>query len=305
MSIMISALEKYASVRSEDVIKARVLPYLRHFLGHPWCLVALGLALRAFHYLHDPSVWHDEIWMILNVLNKGFVDLLGPLNDAQSAPPLFLWTEKLASLTLGDSTYSLRLFPFVASCASLFLMHSICRQMERSVATSALLLFACSDTLMWHTCETKPYAIDVFVATGLCAVYCRTASWSLIRQLLIYSVLAPLGMLLSYPSSFLAATIVAVLLPAVWRENRLATWLGFMVLIIATCGVALLLLRGPIHAQSSEPPDSVLANGSSFSGLEPALVVALVDHCLVSRDHAIHQQAHWACVGAIGVDRDG
>ena len=30
--------------------------------------VAFGLGLRLFHYLRDPSVWHDEAFLILNVL---------------------------------------------------------------------------------------------------------------------------------------------------------------------------------------------------------------------------------------------
>ena len=35
-------------------------------------LLALGLALRAAHYLRDPSIWHDEAALLLNVLGKDF-----------------------------------------------------------------------------------------------------------------------------------------------------------------------------------------------------------------------------------------
>src|SRR5205823_10849940 len=87
----------------------------------PWTglLVTLGLALRLYHYLRDPSMWHDEAALVLNVLGKSFTGLLGPLFFAEAAPPLFLWVEKAVALLLGDGTFALRLVPFLASCAAL------------------------------------------------------------------------------------------------------------------------------------------------------------------------------------------
>ncbi len=81
----------------------------------PWTagLVLLGLALRLFHYLRNPSVWHDEAALVLNVLGKSFRELLGPLWFSEAAPPLFLWIEKVVTHTLGDGTYALRLVPFL------------------------------------------------------------------------------------------------------------------------------------------------------------------------------------------------
>src|SRR6185369_7493650 len=82
-------------------------------------LIALGWALRLAHYLRDPSVWHDEAALIVNVLRYDFAELLGPLLWNEAAPPLFLWLERAVMLILGDSTMALRLVPFVASCAAL------------------------------------------------------------------------------------------------------------------------------------------------------------------------------------------
>src|ERR1700748_299826 len=93
-------------------------PAQRNWVG--W-LGALGLALRSYHYLRNPSVWHDEAALIVNVLGKGFRELLGPLFFAEAGPPLFLWVERAVSLVLGDSTFALRLLPFLASCAGLLL----------------------------------------------------------------------------------------------------------------------------------------------------------------------------------------
>ena len=68
-------------------------------------VLVVGLGLRLYHYLRDPSMWHDEAALVLNVLQKSFGELLGPLRFAEAAPPLFLWLERAVNLTLGDSTF--------------------------------------------------------------------------------------------------------------------------------------------------------------------------------------------------------
>src|SRR6266404_4589599 len=72
----------------------------------PWTtgIIVLGLFLRLHHYLRNPSMWHDEAALVLNVFNKGFRELLGPLLFSQAAPPLFLWIERSVFLVLGEST---------------------------------------------------------------------------------------------------------------------------------------------------------------------------------------------------------
>src|SRR5437016_2505301 len=96
--------------------------------GWTAALVAVGLGLRGWHYLRDPSVWHDEAALIVNVLGKGFVDLLGPLALSEAGPPLFLWGERAASVVAGDGTFALRFLPFAASCGALLLTVPIARR---------------------------------------------------------------------------------------------------------------------------------------------------------------------------------
>src|SRR5260370_14788958 len=81
-----------------------------------WALVGLGLGLRLVHYVRDPSVWHDEAALIVNVLGKGFRELLGPLFLNEAGPPLFLWLERAMVLVGGEGTYVLRLGALPASC---------------------------------------------------------------------------------------------------------------------------------------------------------------------------------------------
>jgi hypothetical protein len=222
----------------------------------PWttCLVALGLGLRLYHYLRNPSMWHDEAALVLNVLGKGFADLLGPLCFCEAAPPLFLWIERVVALTLGEGTYLLRLLPCLASCAALLLLVPVARRVLRPAAVPwAILLFASADNLLWHACEAKPYSIDILAATLLLAAFCCLEAWPLSRRLICAALLAPVVIFLSYPGCFLYGGFLAAHAPAVWRQRDRRTWLGYGLLVLAVFGSFTLLVLGPVHAQRGQP----------------------------------------------------
>jgi len=213
-------------------------------------LVAFGIGLRCYHYFRNPSMWHDEAALIINVLNKGFTSLLGPLFFAEAAPPLFLWVEKAVSLVLGDGTYALRLVPLLASCGSLILLVPVARRLLSPQAVPwAVLLFACSDNLLWHSCEAKPYAVEVFCALLLLAVYCHIESWPLGSQFVVYLLLAPVVIFVAFPGCFLCGGLLVALLPGVWRSRRPRAWLGYGLLVLVIGVSFTVLLLGPIHAQ--------------------------------------------------------
>lgn len=216
-------------------------------------VLVLGLGLRLYHYLRDPSMWHDEAALALNVLGKGFRDLLGPLSFAEAAPPLFLWAEKAVTLLLGDGTYALRLLPFLASCTALLLLVPVAHRVLRPAAVPwALLLLAFSDHVLWHSCEAKPYAMDVFAATLVLALFCCTAPWQLGRRLLVYGLVGPVLIVLVYPGCFLCGGVLVALLPTVWRARRATILLGYGLVVLAIVTAFALLLTGPIRAQRCE-----------------------------------------------------
>jgi hypothetical protein len=215
-----------------------------------YAIVMLGLGLRLWAYFRNPSVWHDELYLIANLLHKSFGELLGPLDFVQAGPPLFLWAERAAVLSLGESTYALRLLPLIASCVSLLLMVPIARRvLEPSAVPWALLLFGCSEMLLWHAAETKPYAIDVLAAVILAALFCNPAPRSLERRLLYYAALAPWMLALSYPSVFVYGGLLTAQFPEVWRRWQFRPWLSFLMCILAVGCTFGALWFGPIEAQ--------------------------------------------------------
>ncbi|MBI1918954.1 MAG: hypothetical protein HYS12_30050 [Planctomycetes bacterium] len=221
-----------------------------------WLLPALvlsGLALRSFHYLRVPAVWHDEAALVVNVLDKDFAGLLGPLRWHEAAPPLFLWVERAVVLILGDDILALRLFPFLASCAALLLMASVSRSLLPAAAVPwAVFLFAFADPLAWHACEAKPYSSDVLAAVLLLYVYCAGRHRSLLWQLSVSALLAPLLIFLSYPACFLYGGLLVALLPAVCRQRTTAVCLGYTLLVVAVGASFLLLVLGPARAQHDD-----------------------------------------------------
>ncbi|HMF18707.1 MAG TPA: glycosyltransferase family 39 protein [Gemmataceae bacterium] len=215
-----------------------------------WALVGLGLGLRLFHYLRDPSIWHDEAALIVNVLGKNFQELLGPLFLSEAGPPLFLWLERAMVLLFGDSTYALRFLPFLASCLALVLMVPVARRFLRPEAVPrAILLMACSDKLLWHGCEAKPYAVEVLAATASLAVYTWTESSPLTRRLVLFTFLSPFLIFVAYPGCFLCGGLVLALFPAVRRQNQRAIWLRYGILCLVIAGSFALLALGPARAQ--------------------------------------------------------
>ncbi|HVX11462.1 MAG TPA: glycosyltransferase 87 family protein [Pirellulales bacterium] len=215
--------------------------------------VVIGLILRIYHYLRNPSLWHDEAALVVNVLEKGFVELLGPLRFSEAAPPLFLWLEKSVVLALGESMFALRLWPLVASCAALVLFVPIARRTLAPAAVPwAVLLFAVSDRLLWHACEAKQYSIEVFVAVSLLATWLTTSDWTRWRRSLCFALLAPPLLCVAYPAAFLYGGVLVALLRELWPSRRVSDWVAYGVLVITVFATFGALLVGPIHAQRDE-----------------------------------------------------
>ncbi len=198
------------------------LPSARTLL---WVAVAVGLALRGYHYLRNPPLWHDEAALVVNVLQLDFHALLGPLRHTQAAPPLFLWLERAVVLLAGDGLYAMRAPLFVASCVTLVLFARLARRvLDAGPAALAVGLFAVADRLLWHACEVKPYTLDVLVAVLPVWWLARTGDRHLWQRCLPAAAVAPFAVWLSYPACFVAGGLLVALLPAVGR----AKWGGRM-----------------------------------------------------------------------------
>jgi hypothetical protein len=229
--------------------------------------VCVGLAFRAFYYLSDPPIWYDEAWLLFNLLQKNYQDLLGPLNHSCNGPPLFLWLERTAFLALGDHPLVWRLPAFVAGLLGLVLFYYVARRVLPPVGLPwAVGLYALSDRLLWHTVEVRPYAIDVCVAVAVLAAWLWTENWRLEWRLTLFTLASPVLLLLSYPAMFVCAGLGLVLLWQTWRNGRPVAWI-LLALCAAGMGLTVLwLLQGPVRAQR----EGMLAVGFTWTEMMPS-----------------------------------
>ncbi len=184
-------------------------------------LAALGFILRLREYFACPSYWYDEAYLLLNIFDKTYLDLLGPLREDQAAPPLFLWLLRGLYLAFGGSEWAMRLPALTASIVGFLSMGPLARRVVgRGGWLWAVAFAALGHRAIAHAIEVKPYAFDFLTSASilLAAIHCRAgirSRWPWI----VLCILAGLAPWLSYPAVFVVgAAIVSVLVRAFRRR---------------------------------------------------------------------------------------
>jgi hypothetical protein len=205
-------------------------------------LLAIGLAWRLLRYFLQFPVWGDEAFIVVNLLDRGYLDLLKPLDYKQVAPVLFLWSELTVYRLLGGSELAIRRLPFLAGVGSLFLFWRLARStLNHAAALLAVGIFAVSYYPIRHSCEVKPFAFDLFWSLALLV---PAVNW-LVRPnpwgwLALLAALVPMALGASYPSIFVAGAVSLVFVPAVWQKREPKTWVLFALYNLAT-GISFLI----------------------------------------------------------------
>lgn len=168
-----------------------------------------GIVVRSIQYLSNRSLWYDEAALALNIINRSYLELLGPLDNNQAAPPGFLFVEKFAVQVLGNNEYALRLFPFIAGIASIFLFYRYAKRYASPIAVPiAIALFACLDNTIYYAAEMKQYGIDLMgtLVLSLLLIPLRDRILSL-KQMLGLTLVGVIFIWLSHPSIFVLSGI--------------------------------------------------------------------------------------------------
>lgn len=160
-------------------------------------------------------------------MDKSLGEIVGPLHYLQSAPPGFLVIEKGAEILVGDSELSLRLFPLLASIASVFCFAYVARRLLAAPAAAlAIALFATSEPLLERAAEVKPYSVDVAVATLLAAltVWALSAPTSrIVPRVAVVGVFGTSLVWLSFPTVFSLSAAVAAVAVLAWQTRSRST----------------------------------------------------------------------------------
>lgn len=191
-----------------------------------WLFLAVGVAARLARYLLRFPLWCDEGYLAVNLLDRGYLGLMEPLEYRQVAPLLFLWVELTAVKLLGFSEYSLRLFSLVCGLASLAVFrHLAGRLLQGTALVLAVGVFAVSYPCIRYSAEVKPYGSDALVALVLFAL---TVEWLRATErrgfLWAMAALMPLVVGLSYPAVFVAGAVSVTVALQIGRSGNVRAW---------------------------------------------------------------------------------
>ena len=196
-------------------------------------LLILGVAARVVRFALRFPFWYDEAALSSSFLERGYLDLLRPLECGQTCPILFLWVQLTLVKLLGFSEYALRVYPLACGLGSLWVFrHLAVRLFRPTTAVLAVGVLAASYPAIRYSAEGKPYGSDLFVALVLAAL---TVQWlrrpGQVRWLWLLAGLMPVAVGISFPAVFAAgassATIAWVLLG---RRHPFRDWTAWLVL---------------------------------------------------------------------------
>ncbi len=208
-----------------------------------WLILAVGIIARSVRYFLRFPLWDDESFLAVNFLDRGFVELLAPLDYHQVAPPLFLWVELALVKLFGFNELSLRLFPFLSSVAALVGVAYISPRLVRGPARLvAVALLSASYPCIRYAAEAKPYGSDLFVAVVLLGLL---VSWLACpgRQATLWylTLAAPIAIGLSYPAVFILGMSSAVIGCTLWRTGLRRGWVAWAALNLVILATVMLV----------------------------------------------------------------
>ena len=209
-----------------------------------WAVVLIGIVLRIAQYLYNRSLWMDESFLALNVIDKPFGALFGQLSFNQAAPPGFLLVERVDVALFGKSEYALRLFPLLCGISSIFLFKRVTNVLlGRGAALIALALFSLSDGLIYYASEAKQYSTDVAITLLIAVAGLDLSSRRPSRRrAIVWGLIGSAAVWFSHAAAFAVGAVLVALLAGDIARRRwdivkpMAAVLGIW---LASLGVAL------------------------------------------------------------------
>jgi hypothetical protein len=126
-------------------------------------LLIIGIVLRFVVQYIFPSFNGDEIALGYNIKKSGFIELLYPLKYNQSAPPLFLWFQKLI-ITISPLFFwiSIKILSFVSSVTGIILFYLFIKKYNFNIVFLLMfVIFLFNPFNIYHSLTAKQYTLEL------------------------------------------------------------------------------------------------------------------------------------------------
>ena len=180
------------------------------FKGVLIAIFAVSIVFQTFLFVKNPSFWHDEAALALNITSRSFAGLLDGLDNLQVAPPGFLFLSKLMLVLFNPKTdywrdFCLRVIPFLSGILSIAAFYYLSTQVFRNRLQILIsnLLFALNPCAILYASQYKQYSTELFVSVILLSILYNIINGSFKKYYYLILVLAPF---FSYSSIFILIT---------------------------------------------------------------------------------------------------
>jgi hypothetical protein len=196
----------------------------RSALTTPVTIAAIGISLDIFLWAGPPPLWLDEEAIALNIRDRSFADLAGPLWLGQSAPFGWLVMQRVIVLTLGTSELALRLIPLLFGIATVVTAVWVGHRWMGKAGTVALVVVCgAAESLTHYRFEVKHYTADGFWGLLLPAL----AVWAIeganpsqrMRRAIGWWLVAAVAHFFANGALLVTPACAVVLLLLVWRRD--------------------------------------------------------------------------------------
>lgn len=161
-------------------------------------IFAVSIVFQTFLFVKNPSFWHDEAALALNITSRSFAGLLDGLDNLQVAPPGFLFLSKLMLVLFNPKTdywrdFCLRVIPFLSGILSIAAFYYLSTQVFRNrlqilFQTFFLQLNPCA---ILYASQYKQYSTELFVSVILLSIFYNIINDNFKKYYYLILVLAP------------------------------------------------------------------------------------------------------------------
>ena len=136
-------------------------------------IIVLGIGIRFYFQFLTPSFNVDEIALGTSIVNSPFSELFDPFPNHQSAPPLFLLVQKLATYLISPLWVNLKILSFIFSSVSIILFFKLIKQRHFLFIVVCLSVFSFNPFIIYNSLTLKQYVFDLFFILILLNSYNR------------------------------------------------------------------------------------------------------------------------------------